>query len=510
MEYAEVFISYKSEEEATARHVREVLEANGITCWMAPDSIPTGSNYMKQIPQAIEHCKAMVILISQKSQQSTWVKNEFSEAVSKDKLIIPYVIQDCPLEDEFAFSMSTMQQVYAWKDEDKALEKIVRDIRTALGESDSAKVEISVVHKTKPDMRVIIAAVLAVCVLIGVFVFTRSDRSKGSDSGTGTGQAQVYYSEVLPYVLTGYYATASEAMNDDFSIPIWQKAFSLLAFIRNDSGSDVFVEKIACDLLNVTPVQEPVIQNDGILQDGVITGIVYNDGWGDADAVTSSWTVHPDEGIPSFPSFEESLSGTSTSAVASGSAASILSVAPDFSELLAWARSEQIQYATTLYTLLLNSKYEDQEAITAIFLMYDPKQDDIIATYGGADDEKPTITLYGVLNVDNPPASLRFTGPDAAPVVEDTFRIETVIIPTKSCEVTLKGSYLIGGKAYETETYDVRVQVPYFDETSFFVGGPLTRELANTNMNDPVQVNRVCMKYRYDIESILPPEAPRG
>ena len=164
MSRADVFISYKSEEESIARRIREVLEANGISCWMAPDNIPVGSNYMKQIPQAIENCKAMVVVISRKSQKSTWVKNEFSEAISKNKLIIPYVIQDCELEDEFAFSLSTMQQVFAWKDEEKALAKIVHDIREALGEEDSAKVEIRVVRKNKYLPVILIAA--AACVLI--------------------------------------------------------------------------------------------------------------------------------------------------------------------------------------------------------------------------------------------------------------------------------------------------------------------------------------------------------
>jgi hypothetical protein len=76
---ADIFISYKSEEEPYARRIRDVLEANGISCWMAPDSIPLGSNYMKQIPQAIEACKAVIVLVSEKSQKSIWVKNEFSQ-----------------------------------------------------------------------------------------------------------------------------------------------------------------------------------------------------------------------------------------------------------------------------------------------------------------------------------------------------------------------------------------------------------------------------------------------
>ena len=106
--------------------------------------------------------------------------------------------------------------------------------------------------------------------------------------------------------------------------------------------------------------------------------------------------------------------------------------------------------------------------------------------------------------------SIRFPTGDAVPLVEDTFRIETVIIPTKSCQLSMKGSYLIGGEPYETDVYDVKVSVPYFAADSYNVGGPLTRALGAIDMNDRTQVKRICGSFRYDIESILPDDVPRG
>ena len=145
-----------------------------------------------------------------------------------------------------------------------------------------------------------------------------------------------------------------------------------------------------------------------------------------------------------------------------------------------------------------------------MYLMYDRDNDCLFIDYGGADDEKPEITLYAVLDVDNPPKELRFNSPDAFPLVEDTFRIETVIIPTKSCNVTLNGSYSVGGNLFETEKYNAQVRVPYFDEGAIDVGGPLTRELAQIDSNDTTMMKKICNKYRYDIESILPDDVPRG
>lgn len=48
----EVFISYSSKEKEIADLVRETLENNGISCWMAPESIPASSGYAAEITEA--------------------------------------------------------------------------------------------------------------------------------------------------------------------------------------------------------------------------------------------------------------------------------------------------------------------------------------------------------------------------------------------------------------------------------------------------------------------------
>ena len=50
----EVFISYSSKEKEMADLVRETLENNGISCWMAPESIPASSGYAAEITEASE------------------------------------------------------------------------------------------------------------------------------------------------------------------------------------------------------------------------------------------------------------------------------------------------------------------------------------------------------------------------------------------------------------------------------------------------------------------------
>ncbi|MBQ3295504.1 MAG: toll/interleukin-1 receptor domain-containing protein [Erysipelotrichaceae bacterium] len=504
---ADIFISYKSEEEEYARRVRKVLEDNGISCWMAPDSIPIGSNYMKQIPQAIESCKVMIVLVSEKSQQSTWVKNEFSQAISKNKLIIPYVIQDCKLEDEFAFSMSTMQQVFAWKNEEEALQRVVQDIRTALGDDPNARIEISVVRKPKIAPYVIGAALAVVALIAGFLLFNKG----GKHVPVSATSAEVYYSEVIPYFMTGRLESVDDAMNNNyFNEDTYSRAFSLLSFIRNDSDKSVFVEKIACDIDEVVPIEVPVVHLDGFFEGDTFAAFAFNNGWGEAKNAKVTWEAEVSDGIPVYPELISALSGSKTVSINSGEAAEVYRIKVDLSELQAWCRERKDEYIPTLYSVYTQVEFDGGHDGFAMFLMYDSDNDSFFVDYGGADDEKPSVTLYAVLDVDNPPETLRFISEDANPLVEDTYRIETVIIPTKSCEVKLNGSYSIGGTLYETEDYDVIVAVPYFSDDAFEMGGYLTRDLYRIDMNNTSEMKKICQKYRYDIESILPDDAPRG
>jgi len=97
----DVFISYSSRDMVQAETVRNVLEKNGIPCWMAPRDIPGGSNYTKEIPIAIRQCQVFVLILSQHAQSSHWVLKELDSAVNCGKTILPFMLEDCELNDEF-------------------------------------------------------------------------------------------------------------------------------------------------------------------------------------------------------------------------------------------------------------------------------------------------------------------------------------------------------------------------------------------------------------------------
>ncbi len=133
MENKDVFISYKAEEFDDANWIRCTLENNGLSCWMAPLSIPGGSSYAFEIPQAIRNCKVFVLLLSEKSQRSKWVPRELDQAINENKVIMPFMLENCALKDDFNFYLANVQRYAAYENKDNAIEKMIKEIKGVIG-----------------------------------------------------------------------------------------------------------------------------------------------------------------------------------------------------------------------------------------------------------------------------------------------------------------------------------------------------------------------------------------
>lgn len=129
----DVFISYKSEEFQEADRVRQQLESGGISCWMAPNSITGGASYATEIPQAIRSCRVFVLILSRRAQLSQWVPKELDQAINCGKIIMPFMLENCPLEDDFSFYLSNVQRYPAYEGREAAMQRMLREIRTLLG-----------------------------------------------------------------------------------------------------------------------------------------------------------------------------------------------------------------------------------------------------------------------------------------------------------------------------------------------------------------------------------------
>lgn len=155
----DVFISYSSKNQFEADLVKEVLQSNGIRCWMAPDDIPFGENYAKAIPAAVGSCRIFVLLLSGAAQMSPWVSKELDLAVNGSKVIIPFVLEECELLDEFNFYLIGAQRLNAYQKKSDALQSLVYRVQALLSLESAPAIHVTAttrvpegLHTLDPDL----------------------------------------------------------------------------------------------------------------------------------------------------------------------------------------------------------------------------------------------------------------------------------------------------------------------------------------------------------------------
>lgn len=123
-----VFVSYSSKDRRFVKQIVDTLEASGIRCWKAPEMIPAGSSYAKEIPKAIRECQVFLLILSSNSQESVWVEKETDSAISNRKTIIPFQIDDAVLNDTFTFYLNNVQMVSYVTDPKQAMEDLLLEL----------------------------------------------------------------------------------------------------------------------------------------------------------------------------------------------------------------------------------------------------------------------------------------------------------------------------------------------------------------------------------------------
>ena len=185
----DVFISYKAEEIEEASWVKSVLENNGISCWMAPSCIPGGSSYAVEIPRAIRQAKVFVLILSSKAQSSQWVSREVDLAINEGKIVLPFMLENCALKDDFNFYLTNVQRYVAYENKVAAAEKMINEIQALVGNNiietaikettkDSSAVKKDVLAsspmmKSKYDVKSILSLVfgiIAMVAMLGMFI----------------------------------------------------------------------------------------------------------------------------------------------------------------------------------------------------------------------------------------------------------------------------------------------------------------------------------------------------
>jgi hypothetical protein len=173
---AKVFISYASPDGDVASRIVRFLEENAIPCWVAPRDLPPGVEYGAAIVNAIGESCALVLVLSEHSNESQFVRNEVERAVSKSKPVLPVRIREVTPSGALEFFVSSAQWVDAWESPvEEHLLPLVAAIG-AMGQKSPARARLAAPRPPRRKFRALAFAtmvVVAVAVAAGAWWLAR-------------------------------------------------------------------------------------------------------------------------------------------------------------------------------------------------------------------------------------------------------------------------------------------------------------------------------------------------
>jgi hypothetical protein len=210
----DVFISHSTRDKPVSDAVCAALENAGIRCWVAPRDVQPGRSFAGEITRAIQQSKAMVLIFSANSNNSSQVLREVQLAVDSQLHILQFRIEDVLLNDDLKYYLSTPH----WLDAmtlplESHLGRLSTSIKTLLGkpeaeplassapppEETSRSVVVPTVEQeraplvspgippAKPSPRnfwipALVAAVVICGIVLGVILVRQSQRPKSESS----------------------------------------------------------------------------------------------------------------------------------------------------------------------------------------------------------------------------------------------------------------------------------------------------------------------------------------
>jgi hypothetical protein len=128
---SDIFISYKREDQGTARKLADALEKEGWSVWWDP-KLRAGERFNDVIEKALKESKCVVVMWSKRSVESLYVKDEATYALKRNKLV-PVMIEEVELP--FRFEDLHTPSLRGWNGSKDAPDfcKLVHDIAEIVG-----------------------------------------------------------------------------------------------------------------------------------------------------------------------------------------------------------------------------------------------------------------------------------------------------------------------------------------------------------------------------------------
>lgn len=116
----EVFLSHSSQDGEVTRRIGETLRNHAVPVWYSETNIVGAQQWHDEIGKALRRCDWFVLLLSESSIASRWVKMELQYALNHSQYterILPVLLENCDYESLSwtlgAFHMVNLQDDFA-------------------------------------------------------------------------------------------------------------------------------------------------------------------------------------------------------------------------------------------------------------------------------------------------------------------------------------------------------------------------------------------------------------
>ena len=150
IEFYSCFISYSTKDQPFADRLHADLQAKGVRCWFAPRHVSGGKKLHEQIDDAIRIYERLLLILSEHSMESEWVKTEIATARNREikekrRMLFPVRLVDfntlrnwkCFDADTGKDSAREIREYFIpdfsrWKEHEpyqEALDRLLRDLK---------------------------------------------------------------------------------------------------------------------------------------------------------------------------------------------------------------------------------------------------------------------------------------------------------------------------------------------------------------------------------------------
>lgn len=107
----QVFISYCQEDAASANRICGALEAEAITCWIAPRNVPPGQEWPIAIASGIRSSRILVLLLSSHSHRSKQIARECELADRNGLSIVTFRLEEIDPPEALEYFLTNLQWI---------------------------------------------------------------------------------------------------------------------------------------------------------------------------------------------------------------------------------------------------------------------------------------------------------------------------------------------------------------------------------------------------------------